>query len=75
MYLENSAILPENPTGNNKSHKTTRNELAHTLLWLRAQLGKPEALNALPPVMQQSVKRLYALRAEQRAAATWATFV
>ena len=74
-YLENSAILPEIPTGNNKSHKTIRKELAHTLLWLRAQLGKPDALNALPPVMQQSVKGLYALRADQRAAATWATFV
>ncbi len=74
-YLENSAILPEIPTGNNKSHKTTRKELAHTLLWLRAQLGKPDALNALPQVMQQSVKGLYALRADQRAAATWATFV
>ena len=54
---------------------STRKELAHKLLWLRAQLGKTATLSALLPAMKQSVLGLYALLVDQRAAPTWSTFV
>ena len=66
-YLLNSAVsLPLVASCNTAAHKKVGKELAFILLWIRWQLGNPDALTVLSPVMQQSAKDIYPMRADQR---------